>query len=167
MECVLRSQKCFAVSTRRNLVQRPTGKISLGLWFWKKWAHGSNTIFFRGWDFSGNIHTKSLHIFYYQHLSRNYFFYFFKLWWNIHNIKFSILITLSMQFRGTEYIHAVGPPSLPFTARTLSNFRSWNFEIQLFLTNSVLYLEIRLDLLHLLRPIETQMWVCFVFYSRL
>lgn len=31
VECVLRSQKCFAVSTGWNLVQRPTGKISLGL----------------------------------------------------------------------------------------------------------------------------------------
>lgn len=124
-KCVLRSQKCFAVSSGWNLVQRPTGKISC-LWFWKRWAHGSNTIFLRGWDFSCNIHTKRLHILYHQHLSRNYFFIFFKLWWNIHNIKFSISITsLRIQFSGAEYLHTVVPPSLPFTSRTLSSFRSW------------------------------------------
>lgn len=120
--------------------------------------------FFLGVEIFQAISTQKAYIYCITNTYLGIIFLFFKLWWNIHNIKFSILITLSIQFSGIEYIHTVVPPSLPFTSRTLSSFQSWNFEIQLFLTNYVLYLEIRLDLLHLLRPIDTQIWICFVFH---
>lgn len=53
-------------------------------------------------------------------------FFFFKLlfWWNIHNIKFNVLMILSAQFSSIEGIHSVVQPSPSSSSRTFSSSQS-------------------------------------------
>lgn len=69
-----------------------------------------------------------------------HYYLFFKLWWNTHNIEFTILSVesfLSIQYSGTEYIHILAQHILgqhilaqlspPFISRTLSILQNRNF----------------------------------------
>ena len=89
------------------------------------WVLLSTLLFLPTWHSNWPSNPSFLFFFFFF---RNYFcFLFLKLWWNIRNIKFSIVIILSVQFSGIEYIYIVMQPSLPFTSRTLSILQNWNF----------------------------------------